>query len=354
MSPRGDSTRSVHAGLPRAEQGAPFLPGPTFAAPTHWTGAGGPAGYGRYENPTWARLEAALGELEGGDSLIFASGMAAAAAVLLGTVETGQTVVVPADGYYNVRQLAREQLAPRGVEVREVPTREDAIREAVPGAALVWVETPSNPGLDVLDIAGLARFCHERGAALAVDSTVGTPLRVRPLEDGADWTVVSATKALTGHGDLLLGYVATRDAERLAQVRSFRGAAGSIAGPFEAWLAHRSIATLAVRLERAEANAAALVDALRAHPAAGDVRWPGFGPVLAFTLPSEDAAQRFLGATELVAEATSFGSVHSMAERRARWGSDVVPEGFIRFSAGIEDAEDLVGDVVRALDAAVA
>jgi cystathionine gamma-lyase len=348
----GDSTRAVHAGLPAAQQGAPFLPGPTFAGPTHWAGAAGPGGYGRYENPTWTALESAWGELEGGDVLAFASGMAAAAAVLFTGAKAGDAVVVPSDGYYNVRQLAREQLGTRGVEVREVPSRAEAIVEAAAGATLVWVETPSNPGLEVLDLRAVSEGCRAAGATLAVDSTVGTPLRVRPLEEGADVVVGSATKALTGHGDLLLGYIATRDADRLAAVRTWRGTTGAIPGPFEAWLAHRSLATLAVRLERQETNAAALVELLESHAAATDVRWPGFGPVLAFTLQDEPAAERFFDAAQLVSEATSFGSVHTMAERRARWGSDAVAPGFIRFSAGIEDTADLVADVRTALDAA--
>ncbi|MBI5106108.1 MAG: cystathionine gamma-lyase [Solirubrobacterales bacterium] len=351
---RGDSTRTVHAGLPEAApQGAPFLPGPTFAAPVHWAGDAAPEGYGRNANPTWAAYEAALGELEGGHALAFASGMAAASAILLPALRPGDAVVVPADGYYTVRALAREHLAPRGVEVREVPTRLDALVAAADGAALVWAESPSNPGLGVLDLPALAAACHDAGAALAVDATLATPLRIRPLEAGADWAMGSATKALTGHGDLLLGYVATRDEQRLAAARTWRTSTGAIPGAFEAWLAHRSLATLAVRLERAEANASALAEALRGADGVRDVRWPGMGPVLVFTLPDAAAAQRFLAACELVAEATSFGGVHSSAERRARWGSDDVPDGLVRFSAGIEDAEDLVADVLRALSAAL-
>jgi cystathionine gamma-lyase len=349
----GDSTRVVHAGLPPAEQGAPFLPGPTFAAPTHWSGDAAPEGYGRYDNPTWARYEAALTELEGGEAIVVSSGMAAAAAVLLPLLGPGDVLVAPSDAYPGVRTIATDHLRPRAVEVRLVPSSDAAFREAMDGAALVWIETPTNPGMDLLDIAGLATSAHDAGALLAVDGTVATPLRQRSLELGADFAMASASKHLTGHSDLVLGYVAARDPERAAAIRTWRGLTGAVPGPFEVWLAHRSLPTLAVRLERQEANARALTDVLREHPAVADVRWPGFGSVLVFTLPDADAAQRFLGAGGLVAEATSFGGVHTSAERRARWGSDDIAPGFIRFSAGIEDAEDLVRDVRAALDAAV-
>jgi cystathionine gamma-lyase len=348
----GDSTRVTHAGLPAAQQGAPFLPGPTFAAPTHWAGEAGPAGYGRTANPTWAHYEAALSELEGGEAVVLSSGMAAVAAVLLPLLHPGDILVAPSDAYPGVRTIAIDHLQARGVEVRLVPSSDAAFREAADGATLVWIETPSNPGMELLDIAGLARTVHAAGGLLAVDGTLATPLRQRALELGADFAMASASKHLTGHSDLVLGYVAARDPARAEAIRTHRTTMGAIPGPFEVWLAHRSLPTLAVRLERQEANAAALVQALEAHAAVADVRWPGFGSVLVFTLTDADAAQRFLGATRLVAEATSFGGVHSSAERRGRWGTDDVPAGFIRFSAGIEDADDLVADVRAALDAA--
>ncbi len=349
----GDSTRSVHAGLPDPQQGAPFLPGPVFASAFHLAGdpTSAPYGYNRYGNPTWVAYEQALGELEGGKALVFASGMAAVSAVLVAGLRPGDVLVAPADGYYNVRPLATEHLADRGVEVRLVPSSDAAFRDALPGATLVFVETPSNPGLDVLDVRALAEAAHAAGAELAVDSTLATPLRLQPLLEGADYAVVSASKHLSGHTDLLLGYVAVSDPERLEELRNWRGTTGAIPGPFEAWLAHRSLATLAVRLERQEANASALAEALRGHDAVRDVRWPGFGSVLCFELADEPAAQRFLSGCRLVIEATSFGGVHSTAERRGRWGTDAVPAGYIRFNAGIEDADDLVADVLAALGA---
>jgi cystathionine gamma-lyase len=347
----GDSTRVTHAGLPHPEQGQPFLPGPTFAAPTHWAGAGGPGGYGRFENPTWTHYEAALSELEGGEAVVLASGMAAVASVLLPVLHPGDVLVAPRDAYPGVRTIATDHLQARGVEVRLVPSSDAAFREAADGATLVWVETPSNPGLELLDVSGLAEAVHGGGGLLAVDGTLATPLRRRALDLGADFAMTSASKHLTGHSDLVMGYVATRDPALATAIRTYRGLMGAIPGPFEVWLAHRSLSTLAVRLERQEANAAALRDALEAHPAVSDVRWPGFGSVLVFTLADAGAAERFLAATQLVADATSFGGVHSSAERRGRWGTDEVPEGFIRFSAGIEDAADLVADVRAGLDA---
>jgi cystathionine gamma-lyase len=344
----------VHAGLPEPAQGEPFLPGPVFAAPYHLAGAAdaAPFAYGRYANPTWEGLEAALGELEGGEVVSFASGMAAVAAVLVPALAPGDVLVAPADAYPGVRQVAERQLEPRGVEVRLVPTDEAAVRAALPGATLVWVETPSNPALDVLDVGALARDVHAAGARLAVDNTLATPLGQRPLELGADLSMASATKALSGHSDLLLGYVAARDGADAAALRSWRTLTGAVPGPFEAWLAHRSLATLAVRVERQAANAAAVAELLRGREEVTGVRWPGVGCVVGFELDGAARAQAFLAAARLVAEATSFGGVHSSAERRARWGTDAVPEGFVRLSVGIEDAADLLADIGAALDAA--
>jgi cystathionine gamma-lyase len=343
----------VHAGLPPAAQGEPFLPGPVFAAPYHLAGPAdaSPLGYGRDANPTWLALEAALGELEGGPAVSFASGMAAAAAILLELVRPGEAVVVPADGYPGVRRIAVEHLRARGVDVRLVPTDAAAVRGAAPGASLVWIETPSNPRLDLLDVPALADAVHAAGALLVVDGTLATPLRLRPLELGADLSMASASKYLSGHSDLVLGYVAARDESHAERLRSWRTLTGAIPGPFEAWLAHRSLATLAIRLERQEANARALAELLEGTPGVTGVRWPGVGAVVAFDLGSGDRAQAFLAACELVAEATSFGGLHSSAERRARWGTDDVGEGFIRLNAGIEDAKDLLDDVRRALAA---
>jgi len=351
----GASTRAVHAGLPPAAQGHPFLPGPVFAAPYHLAGEpdGAVPGYGRYANPTWELLEAALGELEGGESVVFSSGMAALCAIVLPALIPGDVLVAPADGYPGIRSLAAEHLRPRGIEVRLVATDDSAVRASLYGATLVWLETPSNPSLHVLDVESLSAAAHDAGARVVVDNTLATALRQRPLALGADFSMTSASKHLTGHSDLILGAVSVGDREQADALRSWRGLAGAVPGPFEAWLAHRSLATLALRVDRQEANARALAELLREREDVDDVRWPGFGSVIGFTLADAAHADAFLSACRLVAQATSFGGVHSSAERRARWATDAVADGWIRLSAGIEDADDVLGDVAQALDAAL-
>ncbi|MGW0909246.1 cystathionine gamma-lyase [Streptomyces sp. NPDC002853] len=374
----GDGTRAVRAGLPEPVKHEPTLPGPVFAAHFHLPGEPtGPYTYGRDDNPTWTLLEQAIGELEAPDqggggvagpdveTLVFASGMAAISAVLFSQLRAGDAVVLPDDGYQAL-PLVREQLTAYGIEVRTAPTGGDAQLDVLDGAKLLWIETPSNPGLDVCDVRRLADAAHASGALVAVDNTLATPLGQRPLELGADFSVASGTKMLTGHGDILLGYVACRDAELTASVRRWRKIVGAIPGPMEAWLAHRSLATLQLRADRQNANALALAEALRARDEVTGLRYPGlpddpsykiasqqmrrFGCVVSFTLPSRERADRFLDALRLVDDATSFGGVRSTAERRGRWGGDAVAEGFIRLSAGSEDAVDLVADVLRALD----
>jgi cystathionine gamma-lyase len=341
-----------------------MLGGPVLAAPYHLVGEvdASPYGYGREDNPTWEALEAAIGSLDGGETVTFASGMAAVAAVVM-RLRPGDVLVACIDGYPGIRQLAAERLQPAGVRVRFVPTDTAAVVAAAEGAAMIWVETPSNPRLDVCDVRAVAAAARAAGALLAVDNTVATPLGMQPLDLGADIAMTSGTKLLSGHSDLLLGAVSVRDPELLEDLREWRATTGAIPGPFEAWLAHRSMATLALRMERTSANALALARMLRERDDVADVRHPGlddevaasqmtaFGPLVSFTLRSAAAAQAFLAASELVVEATSFGGVESSAERRARWGTDDVPDGFIRFSAGCEDTEDLLADVGRALDA---
>lgn len=379
LSGSGEGTRSVHAGRPSAQPYEPSLPGPVFVSHYHLPGdPTGPYTYGRDQNPTWTLLEQAISELEApadpdtdtgpaAETTVFSSGMAAASAVLLAQVSAGDTVVLPSDCYQTTRAL-QQRLESYGVTVRLSPTAGDAQLAALDGARLLWLETPSNPGLDVCDIRRLADAAHAAGALVAVDNTLATPLGQRPLDLGADFSVASGTKALTGHGDLLLGYVTTRDPALAEQTRLWRKTVGAIPGPMEAWLAHRSLATLSLRVDRQAANALALAGALAERPEVTGLRHPGlptdpahalavaqmrrFGSVVSFTLPGKEHAERFLAALRLTAEATSFGSVQCTAERRARWGGDAVPPGFIRFSVGVEDAADIVTDVTRALDAA--
>ena len=359
----------LHAGYPDRRDAGPFRSGPQFSST--FSSPGDPAAhaltYGRFHNPTWTAWEGALGELEGGEAVAFASGMAAVSALLGVTLSPGDVAVLPADGYYTVRVLASNWLEKIGVRIRLAPTRDNGQAAMLDGARLLWLETPSNPHLDVCDIRALVQDAHARGIATAVDNTTATAYLQRPLSLGATYVVSSDTKALTGHSDLVLGHVATADPQRAAALRTWRTQHGAIPGPMEVWLAHRSLATLPLRLRRQCETALVLAGHLSTCPQVRGVRYPGlpdhpghavaaqqmdaFGSVVSFELADRSAADRFLGRLRLVREATSFGGVHSTAERRARWGGDAVGEGFIRFSVGCEAAGDLVEDVDRALRA---
>jgi cystathionine gamma-lyase len=292
--------------------------------------------------------------------------MAAVMAVFGVALRPGDALVLPADCYHAVRSLASGYLQEMGIVLRMAPTANNAQAAHLQGARLLWLETPSNPELDVCDIAILAEQAHAQGILVAVDNTTPTPLAQQPLALGADFSVAADTKALAGHSDLLLGHVAVSNPAWLDRLRLWRTQTGAIPGPMETWLAHRSLATLALRLERQSANALAVAEFLQNRPEVLSVRYPGllddashaiasrqmslFGPVVSFTLSSQAAAERFLSACRLVYEATSYGGIHTTAERRKRWGGDDVPEGFIRMSVGIEDIEDLRADLRQALE----
>ena len=378
--PLRPATRVVRAGLPDAVPGAPYLPGPVFAAPYHAPGdpAQSPYTYGRFHNPTWTHYETALEALEGGPCLLFPSGMAASSAVLATLVPPGGRVIMPTDSYYTTRVLGTQAFdggwcVAQGIEVIQAPTAGDGLADALRthaarGIDLLWLETPTNPALEVCDIAALSAQAHAMGALVVVDNTTATPLLQQPLALGADVCVVSDTKAMTGHADLVLGHVAVRDPALLERMRLWRTRLGVIPGPMEAWLAHRSLGTLQVRLAQQCATAQRVAERLATHPAVRVVRYPGlpgdpshalatrqmhgFGGVISFELSDGAAARRFFAATRLVHEATSFGGIHTSAECRARWGGDAVSEGFIRLSIGLEDADDLMADLTQALDAA--
>ncbi len=361
------ATRIIHAGLAPAVQGEPFLAGVTFAGVYHASGdpSTSPYTYGRYHNPTWTQFERALSELEGGVAISFASGMAAVAAVFGVTLRPGDVLVIPSDCYYTSRLLADGFFAEFGVEVRKAPTAGDGLGRLLPGAKLLWLESPANPGLDVCDIRGLVAAAHQEGALVAIDNTTPTVLGQNPLELGADFSVASDTKGLTGHSDLILGHVAVRDSQRAEKLFTWRTQTGAIPGPMEVWLAHRSLATLEMRLERQSRNAQMIAEYLAPQPQVTGLRYPGlpndpahqiaaqqmryFGPIVSFVLAGQEQAESFLGACQLVIEATSFGGFRTTAERRARWSGDVIPDGFIRLSAGCEDHEDLIADLEQAL-----
>jgi cystathionine gamma-lyase len=228
------------------------------------------------------------------------------------------------------------------------------------------LESPANPGLDMCDLPALGAAARAAGALVAVDNTTPTPLGQRPLDLGADISVASGTKALAGHSDVVIGYACARSPDLVTALRSWRNLAGAVPGPFEAWLVHRSMGTLDLRLARQTANAAAVAEVLAAHPAVLEVRWPGrpgdpahdlatrqlrrVPGVVTFRLADRDAVGRFLRASRLLLAATSFGGLHTTADRREQWGDDT-PPGLVRLSCGVEDTADLVADVAAALAA---
>ena len=361
----GDSTRTVKAAESRPIPGAPVSAVPVPVAAYHLSEAEGgePHFYGRNSNPTWTQLESALAQLEGaGSALTFASGMAAITAALRVTVQPGSTLVIPVDGYYQVRRYVRESLAPLGISVREVAASE--MCHEAEAADVVLAETPTNPRLDVVDLHRLAGICHRRGARLLVDNTTATPLGLQPLSLGADLVVASATKGLAGHSDMLAGYVAGSHPDLMAAVEAERLLAGPILGAFEAWLLLRSLGSLGLRFERQCQNAMALAAALTGHPRVRAVRYPGlgadpsypvaaeqmrrFGGLVSVELADAEAVHSLVRNSELLVYSTSFGGLHTSVDRRARWG-DAVPDGFARISAGLEDTDDLVADVLGAL-----
>lgn len=349
MSDLSPATRLVTLGRPPHEPDQP-LNVPLTMASTYV--ATGDLEYGRYGNPTWTAFEDTLGGLEGGRALAFSSGLAAVDCVL-DLVGQGATVVMPQHAYHgSVLQLgdleARGRLTGRLVDVADTA----AVVEACDGAALVWVESPTNPALEVADIEVIARAAHDAGAYLAVDNTFATPLLQRPLELGADLVVHSATKYLAGHSDAVLGAIVTNDDALHDVLLNRRSMTGSTPGTLETWLALRGMRTLHLRLERAQANAQVLVDRLRGHRAVGGVRYPGFGAIIAPVLAGADAADLLVRTTSLWVHATSLGGVESTFERRRRWKTEAatIPEGLVRMSVGIEDVEDLWADLQQALD----
>jgi cystathionine gamma-lyase len=379
-----DSTKIVRSTLTRPVAGEPLHPSPVFAAPYHTPGdpSAAPYSYARSHNPTWTALERTIGQMESGQfaaghaeagssyrasALVFASGMAACSAIFGALLRPGDVAVLPANAYFAARQLMEGYFEQMGIVLRMAPTANDAQGDHLEGARLLWIETPSNPTMEICDIAALCERAHRAGALVAVDNTTATPLGQRPLALGADFSVASDTKSMTGHSDILLGHVAARDRELLQKVEEWRTLVGGVLGPMEAWLALRSIATLPLRLERSSSNALRTAEFLTTRPEVSGVLYPGlpthpghtvaarqmqyFGAVLSFQLADKAAAETFFAKSKLITEATSFGGTCTCAERRARWGGDAVPEGFIRLSAGLEDIDDLLADLAQALDA---
>ncbi len=343
-------TLAVKLGRPPSEPDEP-LNVPLTMASTYV--AGGDREYGRYANPTWEAFEEAVGELEGGRALSFASGMAAASTVL-DLVAPGETVVVSRHCYQGMlAQLAA--LEARGlvkvvlVDIDDTAAVLAALNEDV---ALLWIESPTNPALEVADIRALCTGAAAAGVRVVVDNTFATPLLQRPLELGADLVVHSGTKYLAGHSDAMIGLVVTGSEDIYRALDEKRRVVGALPGTLEAWLALRGLRTLHLRVERAQSNAQELIRRLDGHPAIERVRYPGFGGIIAIEVRGGAmAADLVTHATGLWVHATSLGGVESSMERRRRWAgeSPTIPESLIRMSVGVEDVEDLWSDLATAL-----
>ena len=348
------ATRVVASGRPPHEPDQP-LNTPLTMASTYV--AGGSVEYGRYGNPTWTAFEEALGDLEGGRALAFSSGLAAVATVL-DLVGHEQKVVAPRHAYNgSILQMADLEARGRITAVLADITDTDEVRKACEDAALVWLESPTNPALEVADIPAIVEAAHEAGAYVVVDNTFATPLLQQPLSLGADIVVHSATKFIAGHSDVLLGALVVQDAQLLDVLKKRRDMIGAVPGPFETWLALRGLRTLHVRLDRAQHNAQELVRRLREHPAVDEVRYPGFGAIVSVVMAGGAAAADLLTrSTRIWVHATSLGGVESTFERRRRWKVEpaTIPEGLVRMSVGIEDVDDLWDDLAAALDVVVA
>ncbi|WP_018155465.1 trans-sulfuration enzyme family protein [Demetria terragena] len=344
------ATRLITGGRP------PHIPGASVNTPVEFSStyrAGGPIDYARVGNPTWSAFEATLGDLEGGACLAFASGMGAIAAACA-LIGPSAVVVVPQHSYSGTSALLRRREERDGLEVRRVDISDtEAVSAALAGAHLLWIESPTNPMMEIADLPALASAAREAGAISVCDNTFATPLLQRPLEAGVDVVVHSATKFLAGHSDVLLGATVTARTDLHEQLHIHRTLHGAIPGPMETWLALRGLRTLDVRLERACASAATLADRLSAHPRVDRVRYPGFGAVLSIEIAGGlPAAQALEQGVRLWTPATSLGGVESLLERRRRHAAeaDTVPEALVRLSVGIEAVADLWSDLEQALE----
>ena len=333
--------------------------------------SGGPIGYGRYGNETWAALESAIGALEGGQTLSYSSGMAAVSAVF-STLPVGAKVVASNQGYSGVMTLLGNLTAAKKINATLVSIADtDEVIAALDGADLLWLESPTNPSLDVADLPALINAAKSRNITVAVDNTFATALVQQPLLMGADIVMNSVTKYLAGHSDVLLGSLSTNNPTHFKALEDARKFNGAIPGPFEAWLALRGIRTFPLRFQRASENALELAKRLSAHPLVTRVRYPGlptdpqhdkaksfmkgFGAIVSFEYDGNgEATDRVCDSSKIVTYATSLGGVESLWERRRRWPieSASVPESLIRLSVGCEDVEDLWADIDAALHAA--
>jgi cystathionine gamma-synthase len=342
-------TSAITAGRPEAAPDASLNPPLIFSSTYH---AGGPVGYGRYGNESWSALETAISQLEGGETLSFSSGMAAISAVF-SILPIGAPVVASNQGYSGTMGLLNQHHASGRLEVRFVDiTNTEEVIGAMKGAALLWLESPTNPCLDLADLPTLISAAKKLTIGVGVDNTFATPLVQQPLSMGADIVMHSVTKFLAGHSDVVLGSLSISDPalfKRLEEARRFNG---SIPGPFEAWLALRGIRSFPVRFRAAEKNAQQLVTRLQSHAKITKVRYPGFGAVISFEVDgTAEQAEKVCESSRLITHATSLGGIESLWERRRRWAleSPSVPEQLIRLSVGCEHVDDIWQDIEQAL-----
>ena len=359
-------TVAISAGRPAPVPDGPLNVPITPASALH---AGGASGYARDGHPPWEALEEVIGALEGGKALTFSSGMAAATAAI-SLFPQQPTVVAPEVAYMDVRRSLLRLQEMRRAQVRLVDvTDSDAVMTACDGADVLWLESPTNPLLGIADLPRLCAFARERGMLCVVDNTLATPLLQRPLSFGADVVVHSATKAIGGHSDLLLGATVVRDDQHQHALHEAREMGGATPGALETYLCLRGLRTLPLRLERSQANAAVLAQRLSEHPDVHEVRYPGLGShpqhdraratlagagfMLTFRVRGgAERADALVDTVQLVTHATSLGGVETTLERRARYPAEGgIPEDLLRVSVGCEHAEDLWDDLHQALEA---
>ncbi len=342
-------TTAITAGRPDIAPDASLNPPVVLTSTFH---SGGPIGYGRYGNQTWSALESAIGELEGGSTLIFSSGMAAISAVF-SILPIGAPIVASNQGYSGVMTLLNAFHESGRLEVRFVDVvNTNEVIEAMKGCALVWLESPTNPCLDVAELEILIAHAKKLGIGVAVDNTFATPLVQNPLAMGADIVMHSVTKFLSGHSDVLMGSLSTNDPALLKRLTDSRSFNGSIPGPFEAWLALRGLRTFPLRFNKSQESAKILIERLKVHPKIRRVRYPGFGAIISFEVDGTgEQTQKVCDSSRLITHATSLGGVESLWERRRRWPMESlsVPEQLIRLSVGCEHVEDIWNDIEEAL-----
>ena len=332
---------------------------------------GGPIGYGRYGNETWSALEDAISILEGGKTLLFSSGMAAISAVF-SLLPEGSVVVAANNGYQGTTTLLKKLHESEKLKVRFVNlANTDETVAAIPGAQMLYLESPLNPLLEIIDLPKLIAAGKAAGCGVAVDNTLATPLLQNPLALGADIVIHSVTKYLSGHSDLILGSLSTNDSALYNRLEQSRRYGGAIAGPFEAWIALRGVRTFALRMQRSQENALELATRLSKDGRVAKVRYPGlptdayhqmaksfmkgFGAMISFDVNGTvDQVDLMCNSSRLITNATSLGGVESIWERRRRWATEsaLVPENLIRFSVGIENVDDLWADIEHAFTAA--